>query len=270
MGAQKWLYDMLLYIYALSLLFYFSDFIQPSRRAKQIGTGLLVFVWVLQTGFLIFLLAMDMKEGLISPFEYWLGFTWLLITITLVISRFLQIDLVLFFVNVIGFAVLALNLYSYAEVGKQFAVWQTVRELLIVHITLVLCAYVVLTLGFIFSVMYLLLHWHLKTKRWTPMIRRFPGLETIQSYMDRCVIIGLPLLALSLAIAVTSILIEARVELLLDMKVIASFATLFMFIVYVYQRARLNRGGKRLARWYMLSFVILLISLLANYASSFH
>ncbi|CAM4127409.1 cytochrome c biogenesis protein CcsA [Paenibacillus alkaliterrae] len=270
MVTQNWLYDAILYIYALSLLFYFSDFMNASRRAKRMGTGLLIFVWVLQTGYLVIRMVSHLQMTTVTPFEYWLGFSWLLVTISLVISRFIQINFIVFFVNVIGFAVLALNLYSNPGDGESLAVWDTTRELLYIHISLVLCAYAALTIGALFAGMYLVLHNQLKRKRWSSFVRRLPSLDLIERYGDRAVIIGVPLLAMSLAIAVTSLLVEGRTALLLDWKVLSSFATLIMYIIYVYQRAMLRRPGLQLARLYMFAFGMLILNLLSNYFSSFH
>ncbi|OMF23060.1 hypothetical protein BK133_24780 [Paenibacillus sp. FSL H8-0548] len=88
MVTQNFLYDAILYIYALSLLFYFSDFINASRKAKRMGTGLLVFVWVLQTAYLLSRIIYHLQISAVTNFGYWLGFSWLLVTISLVISRF--------------------------------------------------------------------------------------------------------------------------------------------------------------------------------------
>ncbi|WP_424768119.1 cytochrome c biogenesis protein CcsA [Paenibacillus sp. sgz302251] len=270
MVTQTWLYDAILYIYALSLLFYFSDFMNASRKAKRIGTGLLIFVWVLQTGYLFSRVVFHLQMTVVTPFEYWLGFSWLMVTISLVISRFIKIDFIVFFVNVVGFAVLALNLYSNHGNGESFALWETTRELLYIHISLVLCAYVALTIGALFAGMYLFLHNELKRKRWSTFVRRLPSLDLIERYGDRAVIIGVPLLAMSLALAVTSLLVEGRAMLLLDWKVLSSFATLIMYIIYVYQRAMLKRPGLQLARLYIFAYGMLLLNLLANYFSSFH
>jgi len=270
MVTQNFLYDAILYIYALSLLFYFSDFMNASRRAKRMGTGLLIFVWVLQTGYLVSRIVSHLQMTAVTTFEYWLGFSWLLVTISLVISRFIKIDFVVFFVNVISFAVLALNLYSNPGDGESLAVWETTRDLLYIHISLVLCAYAALTLGALFAGMYMFLHNQLKRKRWTNFVRRLPSLDIIERYGDRAVIIGVPLLAMSLAIAVTSLLVEGRAALLLDWKVLSSFGTLIMYIIYVYQRARLKRPGFQLARLYIFSFSLLLLNLFSNYFSSFH
>lgn len=270
MGTVNWMYDAILYIYALSLLFYFSDFMQASRRAKRIGAGLLVFVWVLQTGYLVTRLLTHLELPNVTPFEYWLGFSWLLVTISLVISRFFFIDYIVFFVNVIGFAVLALNLYSAPGTGVDADVWRTTRELLYVHISLVLCAYAALTIGALLAGMYLFLHHRLKSKKWSKSVRRFPSLDAIERYIERSVAIGLPLLAMSLAIAVTSLLVEGRASLLLDWKVMTSFAALATFVVFVYQKAVNKRPGQQLAKLYIAAFAMLMINLLSNSFSSFH
>ncbi|GLX69551.1 cytochrome c biogenesis protein CcsA [Paenibacillus glycanilyticus] len=268
--TQKWLYDAILYIYALSLLFYFSDFMDANRRAKRIGTGLLIFVWILQTVILVWRLVTHFEETAISSFEYWLGFSWLLVTISLVISQFFKIEFLVFVVNLISFSVLALNLYSRPGMEGQFGVSQAMRDLLIVHISLVLCAYAALTIGSVFAGMYLFLHKQLKGKRWTPFTRRLPSLDTIERFSDRAIIIGVPLLAMSLSVAVTVLLAEGRPKLLLDWKVLTSFATLIFYVNYIIQRAMLRRPGKQLARIHLIAFVMLLINLLSNSLSTFH
>lgn len=118
--------------------------------------------------------------------------------------------------------------------------------------------------------MYLFLHHRLKVKRWSKFVRRYPSLDTIERYADRAVIIGVPLLAMSLAVAVISLLVEGRPMLLLDWKVLTSFAALVMYITYVYQRAVNKRPGKQLAKLYILSFTMLLLNLITSSFSSFH
>ncbi|MFD0588312.1 cytochrome c biogenesis protein CcsA [Paenibacillus sp. GCM10027627] len=270
MITANWMYDAILYIYALSLLFYFSDFMNANRRAKRIGTGLLIFVWILQTGFLVTRVLSHPDWTGFTTFEYWLAFSWLLVTVSLVISRFYFIDYIVFFVNVVSFAVLALNLYSGSAQGESYELWQTTRELLYVHISLILCAYAALTVGALLAGMYLFLHHRLKSKKWSKHVRRYPSLDTIERFADRAVIIGVPLLALSLAIAVISLLVEGRAMLLLDWKVLTSFASLIAYVAYVYQRAVNQRPGQQLAKLYILAFGMLIVNLLTSSFSSFH
>ncbi|MFD0713952.1 inner membrane protein YpjD [Paenibacillus sp. GCM10027626] len=269
MVTQNWLYDATLYIYALSLLFYFSDFVDRNRRAKQIGTGLLIFVWIMQTVFLVHRILSHLDMTSFTLFEYLFIFSWLLVTISLVISRFFSIEFIVFFVNVVGFSVLALNLFGLGS-GASLARWEIVKQLLYVHISLMICAYAVFTIGAIFSGMYLFLHSKLKSKRWTAAVRRLPSLELTGRYMSLCTLIGTPLLTLSLAVAITSILTEARYELLYDWKVLTSLLAWLLYIGTFLQRRWIDVPVWKTARWNLFSFTILILSLVMNKASSFH
>jgi len=269
MVTQNWLYDGMLYIYALSLLFYFSDFVDRNRRAKRMGTGLLTFVWVLQAGFLVQRIASHLDMTFMSLFEYLLLFSWLLVTISLVLSQFFRIEFIVFFVNVIGFAVLTLNLFGIGS-GASLARWELARELLVVHVSLMICAFAALTISAIFSGMYLFLHGRLKGKRWTKSVQRFPSLDVIDRFMFRASLIGTPLLTLSLAVAVTSILTEGRYSLLLDPKVLTSFVALGLYIYNVLRHRWFNSSVSNSARFNLISFGVLLLNLLMNKASSFH
>ncbi len=84
------------------------------------------------------------------------------------------------------------------------------RELLVVHVILMICAYVALTLSVIFSGMYMFLHGRLKGKQWSKSMQRLPSLEVINRFMLGTTLVGTPLLRFSLAVAVTSILTEGR------------------------------------------------------------
>ncbi|AJY76046.1 cytochrome c biogenesis protein CcsA [Paenibacillus beijingensis] len=270
MFSKYWFYDAILYVYALSLLFYFSDFVDANRRAKRIGAGLLVFVWILQTGFLLVRIVSHFDMTLFSRFEYWFGVSWLLVTVSLVISRFFRIEFIVFLVNVIGFGVLALNLFTNPNAKVKPAAWETTRELLIVHISLITCSFAALTIGAVFSGMYLFLHRRLKFKKWSQTLLRLPSLELIDRYAFRWVLVGMPLLALSLSVAVALIVLEGRWNYLLDWKVISSFSALAMYCVYLIQRVLLERTGWQTAQWNLVCFAFLIVNSLINPMSKFH
>ena len=50
---QSWMYDVTVYIYAISVLMYFSDFLQSNRRVNRMAFWLLAIVWILQSIFFI-------------------------------------------------------------------------------------------------------------------------------------------------------------------------------------------------------------------------
>lgn len=272
MNMKLWIYDSVVYIYALSLLFYFSDFLSENRKAKQLGTGLLVFVWLLSGGFLIVRLISEMRMPVFqfSTFDILQLFSWLLITVSFIVSRYYKIKLIVFFVNVIGFSVFALNMYSSSDEGRTLELWHTTRELLYVHISLVISAYAVLTIGALLSVMYLIVHSSLKSKKGIRWLRQFPSLEVLERSIERLVIIGVPLLIMSLAIATISVVVEGKAYLLLDVQIATSLCALGVYGYYIYERSVNRKSGMEMAKLYLLAYAIQIINMLSTEYSSLH
>ncbi|MBP1995943.1 cytochrome c biogenesis protein CcsA [Paenibacillus eucommiae] len=271
MVTQGWLYDAMIYIYALSLLFYFSDFARANRSAKRMGTGLLSFVWVLQTVYVAMNMYGHLTDWAFSRFEVLFLFTWLLIGISLVVHRFFRIELFLFLVNLIGFAVFALNVFGNPNVAPTIQGWDINDELLFIHITLAIGSYAAFTVAAIFSLMYLFLHRKLKEKQFSQTMMRLPSLEKIERYTYMAVIIGAPLLLLALTLGIVWITLEGNINLLFDPKVVNSFFVLAAYAFYLLQYHSQRVAGKKLAAWNLAAFVIVVINfVVSNLVSGFH
>ncbi|ANE47152.1 cytochrome C assembly protein [Paenibacillus swuensis] len=270
MASNSWIYDAIIYIYALSLLFFFSDFARQNRSAKRMGAGLLIFVWVLQTIFFIIRMIEHRYMPVLTLFEVLFFFSWLLVTVSLVMSRFFRMDFIVFFVNVIGFAILTLNIFSNLESRAPRTHGNVVDELLIVHSSLAILSYAVFTISAIFAGMYLFLHFQLKSKQWSMTVRRFPSLETIDYFTNMSAVVGTPLLIMALTLGIMRIMILGDWSLLLDMKVWTSIFVLAAYSYYLWQRASANRAGDQLALWNLAAFGIIIVNFAINYVSGFH
>ncbi|MDF2682924.1 MAG: cytochrome assembly protein, partial [Brevibacillus sp.] len=53
MSEVRWIYDLTIFLYAASVLFYFNDFLQSNRKVNRLAFGLLAVVWALQTAFFV-------------------------------------------------------------------------------------------------------------------------------------------------------------------------------------------------------------------------
>jgi HemX protein len=271
MVTQGWLLDATLYIYALSLLFYFSDFVGENRSAKRMGTGLLIFVWVLQTVYLVFNVMMQRDTFVFTLFEALLMFSWLMVTLSLILNHFFRIEPLVFFANVVGFAVLALHFFSHPNVVPSLQHGQAINELLFIHATLAICSYAAFSFSAILSGMYLFLHRQLKVKNWSPAMKRMPSLEKMEKYTFYSIIMGFPLLLLSLVLGVIWIALRGEHSLLLDPKVIHSMFVLMIYLAYLFQRRYSQISGTRLAWWNIGAFAFVLVNfLLLNLLSGFH
>lgn len=265
-----WIYDGILYVYALSLLFYFSDFIHPNQRAKHIGTGLLIFVWILQSVFFVTRMMEQQAFPLFSMFETLLFFSWLMVSTSLILNLLMRMDLVLLFINAIGFAALALNLFSDQQAAPTLSGWNVQDELLFVHISLAFMSYAAFVVSAIFALFYLFLHWRLKSKKWSKFLHRLPSLDRLERFSFRLVMIGLPLLFLSLLLGIVWILLTDSFSLWLDAKVINSLFILLAYGFYMYKRIH-HLSGPKLVIYNLAAFLFVFINyFISNYVSVFH
>lgn len=270
MITQDWLTDAVLYIYALSLLFFVSDAASGNRSAKKMGTGLLVFVWILQGAFLLALLFDRLSVPSLTLKDYLFFVSWLLVSASFILNRLIRAELLVLLVNVVGFAVLALNLIELPKQNARLEPWEVARRLLIVHVSLITIAFAVLTIAAILGVMYLFLHQRLKAKKWTHVMSRMPSLEWIDQYAYKAGIIGVPLLLLSLSTGTAALLLNASPAKLLDEKVLLSFAAGALYVVYLVRRMASPDNGIRLAIWNLLGYALLVTGFFASSLSSFH
>jgi HemX protein len=270
MVTQDWLTDAVLYIYALSLLFFVSDAASGNRSAKKVGTGLLVFVWVLQGAFILVLLLDRFTVPTLTLRDFLFIVSWLLVSASLILNRLMRAELLVLLVNVVGFAVLALNLIERPKHSMELEPWEVARRLLIVHVSLITLAFALLTIAAILGTMYLFLHRKLKAKKWTHVMSRMPSLEWIDQFAYKTSLIGIPLLLLSLSTGTVALLLDKSPEQLLDEKVLLSYAAGVLYAVYLIRRLASRDDGAKLAIWNMLGYALLVTGFFASSLSSFH
>jgi HemX protein len=267
----SWIYDAMMYLYALSLLFIFSDFIERNPRAKQLGTGLLAFVWIIQSLFLITRMWEGDQFSLFSSVNTLLFFSWIIVTLSIVLHYILHIDFLLFMINLAGFIVAAITFFSDERISPVLERWEVRDELLFIHISLAVGSYAAFLLSAIFSGMLLFLHARLKNKKWSPSMKRMPSLDHIQKYALRSVIIGTPLLLLSLALGIVWISLSERWSLLGDVKVITSILILVVYSFYLWKRYVGKSSWSRLAILNVIAFSIVVFNYaFTNWFSGFH
>ncbi|BBI32515.1 cytochrome c biogenesis protein CcsA [Cohnella abietis] len=270
MITQDLLTDAVLYIYALSLLFFVSDAASGNRSAKKVGTGLLIFVWVLQGAFLLDLLIERFSAPTLTLKDYLFFVSWLLVSASFVLNRIIRAEILVLLVNAVGFAVLALNLIGRSKRTVELAPWEVARRLLIVHVSLITLAFAILTVTALLGAMYIFLHRRLKAKKWTHVMSRMPSLEWIDQYAYRTGLIGVPLLLLSLSTGTVALLLGSDPIQLWDGKVLLSFGAGILYVIYLIRRLVSNDDGAKLALWNLLGYALLVASFFVSSLSSFH
>ena len=259
MVTKSWLYDSIIYIYALSLLFYFADAVSKNTGAKRMGEGLLVFVWVLQTLFFFYRMYEHRYIPVFTRFEVLFLFSWLLVTASLAAKRFFSLQYLVFFVNVFGFIMLVLNLLI--DPGVMPAAAELQGGVLWLHVTLAIFSYTAFAVSAILASGYLFVQSRLKRKQWTSSLLRMPSLETLEAYMSGALLAGVPILILSVTLGIVYLaLYENWSAPLLDIKVLSTLVILFLYVWQVLLKYRYQSAGKTLAWWNIVSCLLLLVN----------
>ncbi|WP_010651060.1 cytochrome C assembly family protein [Oceanobacillus massiliensis] len=270
MIEMKWIYEIILIVYGFSLIGYFIDFIHNNRKANRIAFWLLTMVWLIQTIFFIYEVFVENNFPVATLVDSLLFYSWVLITFSLIINRLFPVRFIVFFMNVFGFFILLM--YVSASATKRFPdeAIHFVHEILIMHITVAIISYGFFTIGFLFSIMYLVQYRLLKKKKGLKWLWRLGDLGALDSYSFKTISIGVPLLLIAIIMGVVWAYVSTTTFYWLDMKTIGSIVVLFVYIVYLVLRIN-GHEGKFLSTYNTAAFLILLINFfLFSSLSNFH
>jgi HemX protein len=265
------LHELTVILYAISVLLYFVDFLQHNRKANRIAFWLLAFVWLLQTVFLILYMLETGRFPVLTIIEGLYFYAWVLVTLSLVINRLLRVDFIVFFTNIIGFGIMAIHTFAPMQIDSTVMGEQLISELLLIHITMAILSYGAFSVSSVFSLLYLIQYDLLKRKKWGTRLVRISDLSKLEHFSYILIIIGVPMLILSLILGVQWAFLKVPDMNWYDSKVLGSFTVLGVYSVILYLRTRRDLSGKQLSLWNIASFLIVLINFfLFGQLSSFH
>lgn len=269
MHLATYLFDGMTVLYAISVLLYFIDFLNPDARVNRAAFIVLCAVWGLQSFFLLFRTRELGHFPVFSTEESMVVFAWLLLTASVAVNYFYKIDLFTFFANVIGFAVVALD--TFAHRGSNAAVPQQ-GDLLVLHVGMAFLSYAAFSLACVFSVMFLIQERLLKAKRFTNTFRRLPALDRLDRMAYRMVLIGFPLLLVAMILGAIWSALQYGSTLLWDAKPLASLFLLLLYGAVIYLRVSAGWPRHRTAWLTVLGFggVVVNYLIVGTYFSQFH
>jgi HemX protein len=241
-------YDLLTVLYAPSMVLFYVDAVAPKRNVNRLAVFLLFCVFLCETVILLSRLHALGHMPVYSRFDALLLISWLILLIALVVDAFFRVDLFLFFANVPGFAIVLFDSFA-GQAGLPYAAHE--RDLLLFHIGLAILAYVLFSISFVLSVMYLLQETILRKKLWNTWFLRLPSLERLDRFALRSVMVGLPLLILSGILGTIWGSLVWHEFLLFDPKPIGTLVLWLMYGLYLGIRMKSGWGGTSLA-WYNL------------------
>ncbi|MBM7597796.1 HemX protein [Virgibacillus halotolerans] len=271
MFELKWLYEIILIIYGLSIIGYFIDFIQSNQKVNKVAFWLLGMVWTIQTVFLLYEVLINRNFPIATLNDSLFFYAWILVTFSLIISRLFPTHFIVFFINVFGFFILLLYITSNANKQTFSSGIQFVHEILVSHITLAIVSYGFFTISFLFSLMFMIQYRFLKRKKGLRWMWRFGDLKQLDTYSFRAVTIGVPFLLIAIILGVVWAYVSKAEFYWFDMKTAGSILVLGVYVVYLLLRLVKGYQGKTISMFNVAAFLILIINfLLSSSLSNFH
>ena len=134
------LHEAMTVIYAISLVFYFIDYLNKDAKAHRIAFWLVSIVWVMQSIFLGLYIIETHRFPILSLFEGIYFYAWLLVTLSIILHCIARVDLPVFFINVLGFVFVTIHLFAPTQVENPL-VESLESEMLFIHISFAILSY---------------------------------------------------------------------------------------------------------------------------------
>src|SRR5690625_1727706 len=266
-----WIYEVILFLFAISLICYGIDFIKSNWKINKIALWLLSSTWLLQTAVIIYDVFYGKNLPILTLNDGIYMYAWVLLTFSLIMNRTFPIHFIVFFTNIFSFVVLWLAISLYTEQNVSENCIQFIHEILIAHIVFTIIAYGFLTLSFILAIMYLIQFRLLKNKQGIKWIWRFTNLTKLDTYSFSAVKIGVPFLFVGLLLGILWAHMSGEEFYWLDLKTIGSITLLGIYVAYLCLRWVGGYRGKAISVFNSATFLVLLVNFfLFSTLSNFH
>ncbi|WP_033541105.1 cytochrome C assembly family protein [Planococcus sp. CAU13] len=265
------LHEAMVILYAVSLVFYFLDYIYKEKRAARIAMSLLGAVWLLQTVFLGFYIWETQRFPILTLFEGIYFYAWLLVTLSLILRIFYRFDLAVFFLNIIGFIFITIHTFAPVQIDRSPVGEALISELLLIHISFAILSYAAFSLSFVFSLLHVLQYRMLKKKKWTKQWGSLPSLGQTEKGMTISIGVGISLLFVSLVLGFQWAYIALVDFSIFDLKIVGSFILVVVYSVILWRHRKGTLNGMAYSMAHIYAFLVLLINFfLGSRLSEFH
>ncbi|MFC4388334.1 inner membrane protein YpjD [Gracilibacillus marinus] len=271
MDAGRLLFESILIIYAVSVIFYFIDFLFHNRKANRVAFWLLSMVWVIQTIFLLTEIITTASLPIQTFNDGLYTYTWIIVTFSLIIHRFFQLEFFMFFMSVFGFLFMLIHSLRSFQINDSSQIPVMLNEWLYAHIVLALISYGLFTISFVLALLYLMQYRFLKAKKGYKWLARFRDLEGIEKRAFQLIVLAEPLLLISIILGVVWAYMTNTTFYWYDSKTVGSILVFLIYGMYLYSRTRGNYRGRPILLLNVIAFCLLLINFfLFNTLSNFH
>lgn len=264
-------HEVIVVLYAVSLVFYFIDYLNKNKIAHRSAFWILLVVYLMQSGSLVVQLIETHRLPILSLYEGIYFYTWLLITLSMILQLFTKVGFAVFFLNVIGFVFMTIYTFAPAQIEQSPVGESLISELLFIHITFAIFSYAAFAMAVVYAILYLLVYNVLKRKKWTKQFGRLPSLQMCLIGMKASIYTGIPVLFISLILGTQWAIVALDEWMFSDVKIIGSFFLIIVYslVLFLQRRGKLTANDFAWANVFAFLFVVINF-FLGSKLSQFH
>ncbi|ATP41292.1 cytochrome C assembly protein [Solibacillus sp. R5-41] len=268
--AMTRLYELMIILYALSIVLYFIDYLYKNLKARRVAFWFVSIVWIMQIVFIVLFIVETKRFPVLSLYEGVFFYAWLLTTLSIILHCIARVDLPVFFINVLSFIFVTIHMFA-PNTTTQIVGESLVSEMLFIHISFAIVSYAAFSLSFVFSILYLILYRILKQKKLNNLWSRLPSLQQMSKWISYSNIVGVPLLLISLILGLEWAYMTLEGLSVFDVKIISSFivSVVYLLILLLHRQGKLV--GVTFAWVQVYLFLLVVINFfLGSKLSNFH
>ncbi len=266
------LHEVMVVIYAISLVFYFIDYLRKNQKLYRFAFWGVSIVWIMQSLFLVLYIVQTHRFPILTIFEGIYFYAWLLIAISIAMHCIFKLDLPVILMNIIAFCLIVIHTFAPAQIDATPLGDNLISELLMFHVVFAILSYGGFAIVFVFAMLYIFLYSLLKRKKWQPnQFARLPSLSQTEQGMIYALYAGVPLLGISLILGIMWAYVALGSFPLADVKIIGSLISMFIYSYIIYKNRKGKLYGTKFAWATIYAFLIVLINFfLGSRFSAFH
>lgn len=254
-------HEVIVVLYAVSIVFYFIDYLNKNKIAHRSAFWILMVVYMMQSGSIVAQLMETQRLPILSLYEGIYFYTWLLITLSMILQLFTKVGFAVFFLNVIGFVFMTIYTFAPYQIAHSPIGESLISELLFIHITFAIFSYAAFSMAAVFAILYLLVYSLLKRKKWSKQFGRLPSLQLSLIGMKASIYTGIPVLFISLVLGTQWAMVALDEWMFTDVKIIGSFFLIIIYSLVLF----LQRRGKLTANDFAWANIIAFLFVIINF-----
>jgi HemX protein len=264
------IHEFILLIYLVSLSVAAYDLVFRNRVARKVSFYMTLIAGVIHVLSFSYIAVSIGRIPVMTTYEGMFALSMILVIVGVIHYKFTDSEITFFVYLVSSFILLSIFTFAPVSFDRVVQVSSIMNELLFIHISLALCAYVLFFISALHAVIYIIQYGNLKNKRFNRLFFSLFSIETAQKVMVRAAFFGVAFLLISTMLGIQWGIRINGLSIFYDIKVLCTFFVLLCY-AFILSFLKIKGNAYDFARLNIIVFIICMLNyFFVTQLSSFH